>query len=117
MAWLDTDDPEHFRKSPGENPIAFTGAYPNAYLLTQLPEGTTNVQFYFYDDYGPNPPLYQYMYFWLLEATNSTGFAGFSMLDGGWGTTPPMTMNHYYARGQEEVQRANHGADSHCRVA
>jgi hypothetical protein len=93
----------------GTNAIAFTGAYPNACLLTQLPEGTRNVQFYFYDDYGPNPPLYQYMYFWLLEATNSTGFAGFSMLDGGWGTTPPMTMNHYYAWGQEEYSARTMG--------
>ena len=81
----------------GTNAIAFTGPYPNGYLLTQLPEDTRNVEFYFYDDYGPNPPLYQYMFFRLLEDTNWPGFAGFSMLDGGWGTTPPMTENHYYA--------------------
>jgi formylglycine-generating enzyme required for sulfatase activity len=86
----------------GANAIAFTGVYPNAYVLAKLPQGTTNVEFYFYDDYGPNPPLYQYMWFWLLEATNWQPFAGFAMLDGGWGTTPPMTMNHYYAFSNEE---------------
>jgi hypothetical protein len=81
----------------GTNAIAFTGTDPYACLLTKLPQGTTNVEFYFYDDYGPNPPLNRYMFFQLLEATNSASFAGFSMLDGGWGTTPPTTMNHYYA--------------------
>jgi len=81
----------------GTNAIAFTGNYPKGYVLTQLPDLTTNVEFYFYDDYGPNPPLYQYMLFSLLADTNSAPFAGFTMLDGGWGTTPPMTENHYYA--------------------
>ncbi len=81
----------------GTNAIAFTGTYPNGYVLTELPQGTTNVEFYFYDEYGPNPPLYRYMFFQLLEATNSPAFASFSMLDGGFGTTPPMTRNHYYA--------------------
>jgi hypothetical protein len=109
--WLGTTQMIHNTSAShqGTNAIAFTGTYPDAYLLTQLPEGTRNVEFYFYDDYGPNPPLYQYMYFWLLEATNSTGFAGFSMLDGGWGTTPPMTMNHYYAWGQEEYSARTMG--------
>ena len=93
----------------GTNAIAFTGTYPDAYLLTELPPGTTNVEFYFYDDYGPTPPLYQYMYFWLLEATNSEAFAGFSMLDGGWGTTPPKTKNHYYAWGDEDYGESNIG--------
>src|SRR5260370_26103823 len=50
----------------GTNAIAFTGSYSNGYVLTQLPEATTNVEFYFFDDYGPNPPLYQYMLFGLL---------------------------------------------------
>ena len=86
----------------GTNAIAFTGSYPNGYVLTALPQGTTNVEFYFYDDCGPNPSGSQYMFFRLLEATNSTEFAGFSMLDGGWGTTPPITMNHYYAYANEE---------------
>jgi hypothetical protein len=98
----------------GTNAIAFTGgpyggSYPTGYILTELPQNTTNVEFYFYDDYGPNPPLYQYMYFRLLEDTNWPGFAGFSMLDGGWGTTPPMTENHYYAWGQEDYTAANMG--------
>src|SRR5271168_3624462 len=92
----------------GTNAIAFTGgSYGGnnaADILTELPQNTTNVEFYLYDDYGPNPPLYQYMHFYLLQDTNSTGFAGFSMLDGGWGTTGywPKTENHYYAWGQEE---------------
>jgi len=93
----------------GTNAIAFTGSDPYAYLLTELPQNTTNVEFYFYDDYGPNPPLYRYMFFQLLEATNLPSFAGFSMLDGGWGTTPPMTENHYYAWGQEAYNAANMG--------
>ena len=86
----------------GRNAIALTGTYPDAYLLTQLPQGTRNVEFYLYDDYGPDPPLYRYMFFSLLEATNAEPFAGFAMLDGGWGTNPPMTMNHYYAYANEE---------------
>jgi len=86
----------------GTNAAAFTGTYPDPYLLLQLPQNTKKVEFYFYDDYGPNPPLYQYMYFRLLEDTNAAPFAGFSMLDGGWGTNPPMTMNHYYAYANEE---------------
>ena len=66
----------------GTNAIAFTGAYPNAYLLTQLPEGTRNVQFYFYDDYGPNPPLYQYT---VLLAPGSHELDGIRWLfDVGW---------------------------------
>lgn len=98
----------------GTNAIAFTGgpyggSYAPAYILTELPQNTTNVEFYFCDDYGPNPPLYQYMHFLLLEATNSTGFAGFSMLDAGWGTTPPETENHYYAWGHEDYNAANMG--------
>jgi hypothetical protein len=93
----------------GTNAIAFTGTEPYAYLLTQLPEGTTNVEFYFYDDYGPNPPLYRYMFFQLLEATNLPSFAGFSMLDGGWGTTPPMTMDHYYAWANQEYSARTMG--------
>jgi len=93
----------------GTNAIAFTGTYPDFYILTELPQGTTNVEFFFYDDYGPNPPLYQYMSFWLLEATNAGPFAGFMMLDGGWGTTPPMTMNHYYAFGNEEYSASTMG--------
>jgi hypothetical protein len=93
----------------GTNAIAFTGTYPDAYLLIQLPQGTKNVEFYFYDDYGPNPPLYQYMFFWLLEATNAEPFAGFTMNDGGWGTTPPRTMNHYYAYGNEEYSARTMG--------
>lgn len=86
----------------GTNAVTFTGTYSEPYLIVPLPENTEKVDFYFYDDYGSNPPLYHYMYFWLLEATNATPFAGFSMLDGGWGTTPPMTMNHYYAFANEE---------------
>jgi hypothetical protein len=86
----------------GTNAIALTGAYPNGYVLTELPQGTTNIEFYFYDECGPNPGGSQYMFFRLLEVTNSTAFAGFSMLDGGWGTTPPITMNHYYAYANEE---------------
>jgi hypothetical protein len=86
----------------GTNAAAFSGIYPDSQLMLQLPQNTRKVEFYFYDDYGPNPPLYQYMYFRLLESTNATEFAGFSMLDGGWGTNPPMTMNHYYAYANEE---------------
>ena len=93
----------------GTNAIALTGAYPNGYVLTELPQGTTNVEFYFYDECGPNPGGSQYMFFRLLEATNSTAFAGFSMLDGGWGTTPPMTMNHYYAYANEEYSARTMG--------
>ena len=93
----------------GTNAIALTGAYPNGYVLTELPQGTTNVEFYFYDECGPNPAGSQYMFFRLLEATNSTAFAGFSMLDGGWGTTPPMTMNHYYAYANEEYSARTMG--------
>jgi hypothetical protein len=98
----------------GTNAIAFTGeSYGGtnaaADILIELPQNTTNVGFYFYDDYGPNPPLYQYMHFYLLQDTDSTGFAGFSMLDGGWGTTPPKTENHYYAWGQEEYNAGNMG--------
>src|SRR5277367_2418213 len=96
----------------GTNAIAFTGgSYGGnnaADILTELPQNTTNVEFYFYDDYGPNPPLYQYMFFYLLD-TNSTEFAGFSMLDGGFGTNPPMTRNHYYAWGQPEYNAGNMG--------
>jgi hypothetical protein len=82
----------------GTNAIAFAGSPPpDPYVLTELPQGTTNVEFYIHDDYGPNPPLYRYMFLKLLETTNSAAFAGFSLLDGGWGTTPPMTKDHYYA--------------------
>jgi Concanavalin A-like lectin/glucanases superfamily len=93
----------------GTNAIAFTGTDPYAYLLTELPQGTTNIEFFFYDDYGPNPPLYRYMFFQLLEATNWPAFAGFSMLDGGWGTTPPETMNHYYAWADQEYSARTMG--------
>jgi hypothetical protein len=85
----------------GTNAIAFTGNYPDASIMTQIPEGTTNFEFFFYDEYGPNPPLYQYMFFRLRAETNSTPLVGFSMLDGGWGTTPPMTRDHYYAWGND----------------
>src|ERR1041384_7322670 len=71
----------------GTNAIAFTGNYPNGDVLTQLPEATTNVEFYFFDEYGPNPPLYQYMHFRLLADTNSVPTAGFTRLGSGWGTT------------------------------
>ena len=80
----------------GTNAIAFLPVDGGA-VMTELPSGTTNVEVYIYDDFGPNPPLYQYMFLRLLEATNAAAFAGFSMLDGGWGTAPPMTENHYYA--------------------
>ena len=93
----------------GTNAIALTGSFPNGYVITQLPQATTNLAFFFYDDCGPNPAGSQYMFFRLLEATNSTALAGFSMLDGGWGTTPPMTMNHYYAWGQEEYSARTMG--------
>ena len=93
----------------GTNAIAFAGGPQGAYVLTELPQGTTNVEFYIHDDYGPNPPLYRYMFLRLLETTNSTAFAGFSMLDKGWGTNPPATMNHYYAWGHEDYNAANMG--------
>lgn len=92
----------------GTNAIFLTG-YPHGYVLIELPQDTRKVEFYFYDDFGPNPPLYAYMFFSLLEATNSPAFAGFTMLDGGWGTTPPMTMNHYYAYGSEEYSTRTMG--------
>jgi hypothetical protein len=80
----------------GTDAIAFLPVVGGV-VMTELPPCTTNVEFYIYDDYGPNPPLYEYMFLRLLETTNSAAVAGFSMLDGGWGTTPPMTENHYYA--------------------
>jgi len=92
----------------GTNAIALAG-YPHGYVRAEVPQGTRRIEFYFYDDYGPNPPLYAYMLFWLVEATNSPAFAGFTMNDGGWGTIPPRTMNHYYAYGDEEYSTRTMG--------